>query len=257
MLRAHEPIGEHALGIKQVLVERAHQLQPGMGEFAAAHADHVQALEMGELAADDTVGNHVAAQARQPADHRLRADAHELMCGRQTADVDEIADLAVTAEGGGIGENHIVADMTIVTDMAVGHEEAPRADRRHPAALHRTDVHGHGFADRAAFADLQAGRLAAIAQILRRTTERGEGMDDASIADRGVTCHAHMRHQPALSADRDIGADGAKRTDRDTVADNGTFLDAGGGIDHAHQSTFQQTYPAGPHLRRIALHVES
>ena len=62
------------------------------------------------LAVDEAERDDVAAHAADAADHRLRSDPRELMHGRQPADEDEIADLAVTAERGRGREDHVVAD---------------------------------------------------------------------------------------------------------------------------------------------------
>ena len=49
----------------------ADKLQPLMGEAAAAHADHIQALKASELPADKSIRNHIPAQTRYTADHGL------------------------------------------------------------------------------------------------------------------------------------------------------------------------------------------
>jgi hypothetical protein len=58
----------------------------------------------------------------------LRPDPRELVYCRQPADIDEIADLAVTAERHRRREDHVIADRAIMADMAVVHEEAAVAD---------------------------------------------------------------------------------------------------------------------------------
>src|SRR5262249_34689945 len=143
------------------------------------------------------------------ADHHLPANARELVHGRKPADIDEIADLAVTAEGGRGREDRIIADEAIVADMAVVHEEAAVADPGEAAALHRTDVHGHAFAQRAAGTDLKARRLALVAQVLRRAAEHDERRDHAIGADRGVAHHLHMGDQLAVAADDRMRSDDA------------------------------------------------
>src|SRR5262249_10712720 len=97
-LHALEPLGEHARPVEQLLVEGPHGGETLLGELAALHADDVEAFERGILAVDETKRNDVVAHAADAAHHHLRADAGELVHGRQPTDEDEIADLAMAAE---------------------------------------------------------------------------------------------------------------------------------------------------------------
>src|SRR5207244_10452279 len=124
----------------QFLIEGADGGEALLGEFPAFHADDVEALERGILAVDEAERNDVAAHAREAADHHLRPDPRELVHGRQTADIDEVADLAVSAERRRCGEDRIIADRAVMTDMAVVHEKPAVADPRQPAALDGADV---------------------------------------------------------------------------------------------------------------------
>ena len=121
------------------------------------------------------------------------------------ADEDEIADLAMAAQRCGGRKDHVIADLAVVPDMAAVHEIAAVADARHAATGHRAGVHGDGFADRAARADLEPGQFAAIAQRLRRRAERDERIDRAAIADTGLRRDVDMGDQFAVRADHDVG----------------------------------------------------
>src|SRR6267142_7128756 len=219
-LRRIQPLGEDAGPVKQLLIERAHSGEPLLGELAALHADDVETFERSILAVDEAERNHVATHAADAADHHLRSDTRELMHGRQPADEDEIADLAMAAERRRRCENHVIADLAIVPDMAAIHEVAALADAGDTAAGNGAGVHGDGFADGAARADLEPGQFAAIAQALRRRAERDERIDDAAVADRGLRGDVHMRDQLAVGADNDVGPDDAIGADRGPLADH-------------------------------------
>src|SRR5262249_42275948 len=154
---------EDAGTMEELLIEGAHGRETLLGELAPLHADDVEAFEHGILAVDEAKRDHVAAHAADAADHHLRPDPGELVHGRQPADVDEIADLAVPAERRRRREDHVVADDAVVADMAVVHEVAAIADFSQAAALHGADIHGHAFAQGAARADLEPRRLALVA----------------------------------------------------------------------------------------------
>src|SRR6201999_1663519 len=123
---------------------------------------------------DQTKRNHVAAHAAAAADHHLRPDPRKLMHRGKAADKDEIADLAVAAKRGGGGKNHIVADLTVVADMAAIHEITAIADPGNPTPGNGAGVHGYLLSDRAALADLKFREFTAIANGLRRGAERNE-----------------------------------------------------------------------------------
>src|ERR1700704_1572610 len=235
-LRLHggQTLGKNTGAMKQLLIERPHSGEALLGELAALHADDVEAFEARILAVDEAERNDVAAHAADAADHHLRPDPRELMHSRQPADEDEVADLAVTAQRRRGRKDHVIADLAIVPDMAAVHEVAALTDPRHAAARNRAGVHGNGFADGAAGADLEPGQFAAIAQALRRGAERGERIDGAAVADHGLRGDMHMRDQPAVCADDDLGSDDAIGTDRGAIADRGAIFNPRGGIDHAH-----------------------
>ncbi len=162
------------------------------------------------------------------------SDPDELMGRRESADIDEIPDLAMTAEGRVIDEDHIVADDTVVANMRIRHEESALAHARLAAALDGADVHGHAFANDAALADLERRRLAAVADILRRRSERREWKYRTAAAERGVAGDVNMGMQRAARTDRHVRPHNAVRPDRDIVADDGSILYSRRWIDLTH-----------------------
>src|SRR6201999_2611150 len=111
------------------------------------------------LAVHEPERNHVAAHAADAADHHLWSDPRELMHRGQPADENKIADLAMAAQGSRGREDHVVADLAVVTDMGTIHEVTPVADAGEPTTLWAAAVHGHGLADGAAIPDLKPARV--------------------------------------------------------------------------------------------------
>src|SRR5262245_2148443 len=99
-LHGLQTLGKDAGAVKQLLIKRAHGGEALLGKLPALHADDVEALEHGMLAVDEAERNDVAAHAADAADHHLWPDPRELVDGRQPANIDEVADLAVAAERG-------------------------------------------------------------------------------------------------------------------------------------------------------------
>src|SRR5271156_4625801 len=113
--------------------------------------------------------------ASETADERVGADANELVSGGAAAQNGEIADLAMAGEHHVVGQNNALADAAIMRDVGVGQEHRTRPNDRFRAAARGARVHRHPFADEAALADGKADRLAAIFEVLRRMSDRGEG----------------------------------------------------------------------------------
>src|SRR5476651_2305284 len=91
----------------------------------------------------------------------------------------------MAAQRRGCREHHVVADAAVVTDMAAIHEVSALAHPGNAAAGDCAGVHGRLLSDGAALANLEAGKFTAIAQGLRRRSQRDAGMDRAAIADGG------------------------------------------------------------------------
>src|SRR5262249_42090053 len=152
---------------EQHLIGGAKRLDLLAREAAALQAHDVEAHQPRAVADHLAIRDHVALDAGDAADHRVFADTHELMHGRQSAEDGEIADRHVARKRCIVGHDDVVADPAIVCDMGAHHEETAVADpRQHAAAggagIHR-DVLAHGIAP----ADLQAGSLTLIFQVLR------------------------------------------------------------------------------------------
>ena len=111
------------------------------------------------------------------------ADTAELMDGTECTDRGEVADLHVAGQRGVVGEDCIRTDVTVVRHVRVSHEEILPADGGCSAASGRPAIHGDEFAKDVVIADGQLGALAAILEILRRTSDRGMAVEVVPSAD--------------------------------------------------------------------------
>src|SRR5271157_133136 len=131
-------------------------------------------------------------------------------------------------------EHHVVrqddalADAAVVGDMSVGQENAARADLRFRSATFRARIHRHAFPDEALLADIEANRLAAILEVLRLMSDRGEGKYARPGADGRVAGEADMRDEARALAQRHMRSDVAERSDLDVLADSRAVLDHSG-----------------------------
>src|SRR2546430_14612880 len=70
--------------------------------------------------------------AREAADERVRADAHELMGGYDSADDGPIVSRDMPGHLHRVRDNHVVPDHAVVRDVHVRHDTAALADRGPP-----------------------------------------------------------------------------------------------------------------------------
>ena len=71
----------------------------------------------------------------------MRADFHVLVDRRKAAEDHPVADLHVSAQRGTVGEHGLAADLTIVADMRIRHEEVVVADTRDTFVVRRAAVY--------------------------------------------------------------------------------------------------------------------
>src|SRR5690606_20425004 len=90
--------------IEQRTIAVAQQMNFRAWQAGAFQADDVEAAQFGAVAHGDGEGNDISNHGRTAANERIVADAHELMHGGQTADVDVVADLAMATERRAVGE---------------------------------------------------------------------------------------------------------------------------------------------------------
>src|SRR5690349_1248119 len=115
----------------------------------------------------------------------MLTDAAELMDCRPGADVRVILDADVAAKRGVRPEDRVAADVTVVRDVHVGHEQVVVADRRFTAAAMRAAVDGDEFPEDVLAADLETSALAAILLVLRREPDRSHRKDLRVVANLG------------------------------------------------------------------------
>src|SRR5262249_29243822 len=203
-----------------------------LGEAAAHQADGVRAVDAGRAAADRArVRQRVLGHHRIAADERMPSNAAELMHARAGADVDEILDRDMAAGGGHVADDRVVADVAVVGDVDVAHEQVAITDSGHAATAVRAAVDGDELAEDVLTPDRQPRLLASILQILRRLTDRREWIDLAVVADVGPPLDDRRGADAAVRADPRVRADDRVRTDAGARADLGAGMNERAWID--------------------------
>src|SRR5262245_26372460 len=226
-----EPIAEDPRSEEQDVIGAAQSVNIGPRKTTPAHPDHIEPIEHRALADGEAKRNEVSRYPADPGDHRTLADPHKLVDGGTPTENNPVPQCDVTTENRIVGQDNVVADVTVVADMRADHEEAAVAHACDAATVLGPQIHGDMLADIAVGADLESRRSAAILDRLRRRAERSERIDLAAWADCGVTGHMHMGDEGAVLANGDVRADHAIGADGDLRPDRRTIGDAGGWID--------------------------
>jgi len=113
----------------------------------------------------------------------MGADAHELVDGAKRGQYCVLFHDDVSRKCGTIYEHGVVADLAVVSDVRVGHDEGVVSDAGDAAALFRASTDGDGFADDVVVADLEADVLSFEGDVLRFEAKGGKGEDAVVLAD--------------------------------------------------------------------------
>lgn len=129
-----------------------------------------------------------------------------------------------------IGDADVIADMAIVRQVHIAHDEAARADPCH-TGRRSAAVHGRILADRGVGPDLDPGFFASELEVLRVTAENGAGTDRHAGGQPHIPFEGNARTDPTAVADRDVGTDDRKRTYLDASSDHRIGIHDRGGMD--------------------------
>ena len=185
----------------------------------ALEAHHVQAVELDRVADRLHEGRNVLRDARAAADEAVPSDRRELVHGDEAGEDRLLVDRHVAGELRPIRDDDAVADVTIVGEVHVRHEEAVLPDRR-LERLGRSAIDRGVFANGRAVADFDGRVLALVFEILRIAAEhradadlhaRRRAMTLRSRIARGEMTQPSPTMQPsptiANGADLDVVAD--------------------------------------------------
>src|ERR1700691_814048 len=230
-----EPLGESPdLVTEQHLVGRAQRLNLLAREAATLQPDDVETRQTRAIAPHRAIGDDVALDPGDAADHGMAADAHELVHRAQAAEHGVILDADMAGQGRVVGHDDVIADDAVMRHMRADHEQTPVAHLGHHAAAAGAGVHGHLFADDVVAADNQARILALVFQILRLMADGGEREDTPAFAHARPSGDDDMREQLDILAQLGLRTHDAIGTDLDRRGDAGSRLDDGRRMNLRH-----------------------
>jgi hypothetical protein len=133
-------------------------------------------------------------------DVRIFSDAAKLMNGAESADGGVVFDGDVAGERGAIDKNRVAADLAIVADVRVGHDEIVAAEARGAAALERAAIHRGEFVKFIIVADFERDAFTSVGEILRVATDDAERVEVVAASKTRGTLHHRVRFEDAAVA---------------------------------------------------------
>src|SRR4030095_8607001 len=152
---------------------------------APFHPDAVEAVALSMSALDDHEWRSIFDHDRVSADERFESDAAVLMNTRVRTNVRTIGNFDVPRESRCVCHDDFAADLAVMCDVGLSHEEIVVADPGHSAATRCAAVDSDKLADLISLSDLGRSRFASILQVLRRQADRYEGKDVCLFTDDG------------------------------------------------------------------------
>src|SRR3546814_1508326 len=140
----------------------------------------------------------------------MRPDVHELMHGCKSAQDRPVTNGNVTGQGGGIAENHTVAQDAVVSDMCVGHDQAIHAHFRISKRL-CSAIDGGTFAYGGTIANDHLAVFPFEFQVLRNRRNNCSGTYPAVFPDVSTVHNGDIRTDPGSFADLHVLVDRSER----------------------------------------------
>ena len=185
-------------------------LQLRRAEAGTLQADAIEAVRVGlALGGSQREGQNILGDGGATAYVGMLPDTAELVHRAERTDTGIVLHRDVAGQGGAIGQDAMVADGAVVTDVGVGHDQAVAANAGSATASLRSAGDGDVFADGVVIADLERGGFATVFQILRGDSQAGEGIDTIPGPQARLAVQYDVRNQLAVLAHLDIRTDGA------------------------------------------------
>lgn len=194
------------------------------GEATATEAYGVETHVLGRTAAYHGIWRDVLGQTRATLDHAVAADVSELV--DQSAATDDCAwiDNDLTGHLYRVRHDHTVTDITIVSHVAVSHDEAVLADLGY-LLRGSCAVYGHTLVELCAIANLDGSVLALELEVLWGSSDTSAREDVTVLADASTRKDSYIVLDDGAIANDGVTIDARERSDLYAFADLSTFLD--------------------------------
>src|SRR5438445_7480641 len=114
------------------------------GETAALEASGVQSVGMGVAGGGSfREGENISRNGCSSTNERVRANSNEMVHGTERADHSPFFDDNMAAQSCGIGQDDVITDYAVVSNVGVGHDQGMNANARQYSALCGAAIDGN------------------------------------------------------------------------------------------------------------------
>lgn len=198
--------------------------------------DGIRTVDKSRVPFAEHVGRKILGQFGHRANHGHGSNRDKLMDPAHASDDSLIFDLNVTGEGCATGDDDLVSDLAVVSNVDGGHQQVVVADaglQSHAGG----PVDGDHFTDDVAIANHGVGLLALELEILRNSADYGTGKDLAITADGGEGFNHGVGRNGSPIADLAMIPDDGIRADFDV------FANLGGGMNKCLRMNIDHVSP--------------
>jgi hypothetical protein len=165
-------------------------------------------------------------------------DMAELVNYGETAQDGPIPNLYVSSQGCCIGHDDVIADLTIMGDVNIGHKQIVIANACGHGILGCAAVQRGKLADDIAVTDLKASLFTTVFEILGIVADRGELEDPIIDTESCGSLDNGMWADGRAFADLDTRTYDCKWADADAFVQFSIVIDYGTGIDQSEKSLY-------------------
>ena len=185
-----------------------------LGEAAPLQSDGIQPIGMrATLGRGFGKRQHIARNGCAAADKSIFSDAHKVMHRAQRSHRRPVFYYHVPSERRRVGHDYVIADLAIVRNVRIGHDQVVAAHASHASALCRGAVNGDVLADHVVIANLQSSGFALVGNVLRGKADRTKRIELIIRTDFRRPFKRNVRAEVTTFAEFDIGANRAVRAD--------------------------------------------
>ena len=162
----------------------------------------------------------------------MHADPAKLMYAGKGPNRRMISDRHMARERRRIGQNNVIAEQAVMTDMNICHQEIVIADPRLPAASFSASMNIHVFAEYVVVSDSQKRIFTLEFQVLWLKADSSKRIELIVIADRCWSLNHDVRFEAAAVSDFYSGTNSAKRPNDDVLTNFRLWTHYGSRMNH-------------------------
>ncbi len=148
----------------------------------------------------------------------------------------------MAAQQGPVGQDIVVTQNTVVSDMGTRHQKVSVAEDRvffHPIRA----VHGDVFPKYVIVTDTESSGLAGVFEVLGCVSQNGPGMDSVARSELGMACQVGTGAYLAMRSQDYVAINDRMGTDLTAFAELGRGMNDGCGVDFCGHRRVQRRNP--------------